>query len=95
MLINKKCDLTVPNSNGDIPLHFACIHAAEDPNILTITRSLLSSATVDPSCANNAGQTPVEFTTNYQLIRDIYHFTECKTEHSVQTYIKLRKPFNG
>ena len=89
MLINKKCDLTVPNSNGDTPLHFGCIHAAEDPNILTVTRSLLSSATVDPSCANNAGQTPVELTTNYQLIQDISHFTECKTEHSVQTYIKL------
>ena len=89
MLINKKCDLTIPNSDGNTPLHIACIHASRDAGILKIARSLLSSATVDPSCVNSAGQTPVELTTNYQLIQDISHFTECKTKHSVQTYIKL------
>ena len=89
MLINKKCDLTVPNSNGDTPLHLACVHASRDPAIMKVARSLLASGTVDPSCANNAGQTPVELTTNYQLIQDISHFTECITKHSVQTYIKL------
>ena len=89
MLINKKCDLTIPNSNGDTPLHFACVHAARYPDIMKVARSLLASVTVDPSCANNAGQTPVELTTNYQLIQDISHFTECKTKYSVQTYIKL------
>ena len=89
MLINKKCDLTIPNSDGSTPLHIACIHASRDSGILKVARSLLSSATVDPSCVNSAGQTPVELTTNYQLIQDISHFTECKTKHSVQTYIKL------
>ena len=89
MLISKNCELTVPNSDGNTPLHIACIHASRDAGILKVARSLLSSATVDPSCVNNAGQTPVELTTNYQLIQDISHFTECKTKHSVQTYIKL------
>ena len=89
MLINKKCDLTIPNSDGSTPLHIACIHASRDSGILKVARSLLSSATVDPSCVNSAGQTPVELTTDYQLIQDISHFTECKTKHSVQTYIKL------
>ena len=89
MLMAKKCSLTIPNSAGNTPLHIACVHAGRDPDILELARNLLSSTAVDPSCVNNAGQTPVELTTNYQLIQDISHFTECKTKHSVQTYIKL------
>ena len=89
MLMAKKCSLTIPNSAGNTPLHIACVHAGRDPDILELARNLLSSTAVDPSCVNNAGQTPVELTMNYQLIQDISHFTECKTKHSVQTYIKL------
>ena len=89
MLMNKQCVLTIPNSDGNTPLHIASLHAARDSGILKVARSLLSSASVYPSCVNSAGQTPVELTTNYQLVQDISHFTECKTKHSVQTYIKL------
>ena len=55
--------------------------------MLQVARFLLSST--DPSCVNNAGQTPVELTTNNQLIQDISRITECKTKHSIQTHIKM------
>ena len=52
-----------------------------------IAKQLLT--TVDPSPVNRAGRTPIELTTNYELIQAISHFTKCKTKHSVQTYINL------
>ena len=55
--------------------------------MVPVAMFLLSS--VDPLCVNNVGQAPVELTTNYQLLQDISHFTECKTKHSIQTYIKI------
>ena len=52
-----------------------------------VAKNLIIS--VDPLCVNSAGQTPIELTTNYELIQAISHFTKCKTKHSVQTYINL------
>ena len=80
------CDPTIPDRHGNTPLHLACKRSLETTDI---AYQLLSCATVDPNHVNNAGQTPVELTTNYQLIRDITYFTECKTKHAIQTYIKI------
>ena len=84
LLQHKDCDLTLCDPRGNTPLHLACI-AGE--TMVMVAKQLLT--TVDPSCVNNAGQTPIELTTNYQLIKAISHMVECKTKHSVQTYINM------
>ena len=89
LLQEKQCELTLPDANGNSPLHLACLTVEQYPEMFQVARSLLSHSSVDPSCVNNAGQTPVELTTNYTLIQQINHFSECKTKHSVQTYVKI------
>ena len=88
-LEHPKCELTLPDSDGNTPLHLACMAVDQDADFLSVARLLLASTSVNPSCVNNAGQTPVELTTNYQLIQDIAYFTECQTKHAIQTYIKI------
>ena len=87
LLEQKGCDLTVHNTDGNTALHLACIRGETQPEMVKIAMQLI--VRVDPSPVNIAGQTPIELTTNYELIQAISHFTECKTKHSVQTYINL------
>ena len=89
LIQSHQCDPTLTNMDGNTPLHLACKNADKFPGILEVARLLVSNPVVDPSCVNNAGHTPIELTNNFQLIQDIYQFTEKKTKHSVQTYIKL------
>ena len=82
-----KCNLTLRDQDGNTALHLACIRGQTQPEMVKVAKNLIIS--VDPLCINSAGQTPIELTTNYELIQAISHFTRCKTEHSVQTYISL------
>ena len=82
-------DLTLCDPHGNTPLRLACIGGETHPEMVEVAKQLLSS--VDPSCVNNAGQAPIELTTNYQLVRAISYFVECKTKQSVQTYINMLK----
>ena len=90
LLAHKQCKPNTKNNEGDTPLHIAavaCMGGETQAEMVKIAKQLL--ITVDPSPVNNAGQTPIELTTNYQLIQAISHFTICKTKHSVQTYINI------
>ena len=87
LLQHNKCDPTLCDSHGNTPLHLACISGESEPEMVELAKQLLTS--VDPSCVNNAGQTPIELTTNYQLIQAITHMVQCKTKQSVQTYINM------
>ena len=87
LLQHNKCDPTVCDLHGNTPLHLACLGSETQPEMLEVAKRLLTS--VDPSCINNAGQTPIELTTNYQLIRSISDLVKCKTKQSVQTYINM------
>ena len=89
VLQHHKCDPTLRDPHGNTPLHLACISGETQPNMVELAKQLLSSVNVDPSCVNNAGQTPIELTTNYQLIQAISHMVQCKTKQSVQTYINM------
>ena len=91
LLEHEQCNPILPDSDGNTPLHLACMKCTNidgDTEMLQVARFLLSSTDLS-ACVNNAGQTPVELTTNYQLIQDISHITECETKHSIQTYIKM------
>ena len=92
LLQHEQCNITLPDSDGNTPLHLACMSCTnvdgDTTEMLQVARFLLSSTDLS-ACLNNAGQTPVELTTNYQLIQDISHITECKTKHSIQTYVKM------
>ena len=70
-------------------LHLACIGGKSQPEMVKLAKQLLTSTDIDPLCVNNAGQTPIELTTNYQLIQAISYFIKCKTKQSVQTYINM------
>ena len=85
LLQHRKCDPTLCDPHGNTPFHLACIAGETQPEMVEVAKQLLTS--VDPSCVNNAGQTPIELTTNYQLIKAISHMVQCKTKQSVQTYI--------
>ena len=87
LLQHAKCDLSLHDQAGNTALHLACIRGQTEPEMVKVAKNLIISA--DPLSVNNAGQTPIELTTNYELIQAISHFTECKTKHSVQTYINL------
>ena len=87
LLQHKDCDPTLCDPHGNTPLHLACIGGETEPEMVKVAKHLLTS--VDPSCVNNAGQTPIELTTNYQLIQAISHMVKCKTKQSVQTYINM------
>ena len=87
LLSCSKCDPTLCDPHGNTPLHLACISGETQPEMVEVAKQLLTS--VDPSCVNNAGQTPIELTTNYQLIQAITHMVQCKTKQSVQTYINM------
>ena len=86
-LLQHKCDATLCDSHGNTPLHLACIGGETHPEMVEVAKHLLTS--VDPSCVNDAGQTPIELTTKYQLIQAISHVVKCKTKQSVQTYINM------
>ena len=87
LLQHNKCDPTLCDSHGNTPLHLACISGETQPELVEVAEQLLTS--VDPSCVNNAGQTPIELTTNYQLIQAFSHMVKCKTKQSVQTYVNM------
>ena len=87
LLQHHKCDCTLCDQHGNTSLHLACIGGETQPEMVEVAKQLLTS--VNPSCVNNAGQTPIELTTNYQLIQAISSFVKCKTKHSVQTYINI------
>ena len=87
LLQHKDCDPTLCEPHGNTPLHLACIGGETQSEMVKVAKLLLTS--VDPSCVNNAGQTPIELTTNYQLIQAISHMVKCKTKQSVQTYINM------
>ena len=87
LLQHKKCDPTLCDPHGNTPLHLACIGGETQPRLVEVAEQLLTS--VDPSCVNNAGQTPIELTTNYQLIQAISRMVKCKRKQSVQTYINM------
>ena len=87
LLQHDKCDPTLRDQHGNTPLHLACIGGETQPEMVEVAKQLLMS--VDPSCVNNAGQTPIELTTNYQLIQAISQIIKCKTKQSVQTYISM------
>ena len=87
LLHHKDCDATLSDPHGNTPLHFACISGDTEPKMVEVAKRLVIS--VDPMCVNNAGQTPIELTTNYQLIQAISHMVQCKTKQSVQTYINM------
>ena len=89
LLQHYKCDPTLYDSHGNSPLHLACICGETQQEMVEVAKSMLTFVDVDPSCVNNAGQTPIELTTNYQLIKAISHFVKCKTKQSVQTYVNL------
>ena len=87
LLQHKDCDLTLRDPHGNTPLHLACISGETQLEMVEVAKQLLTS--VDPSCVNKVGQTPIELTTNYQLIQAISYFVKCKTKQSVQTYINM------
>ena len=87
LLQHNKCDPTVCDPHGNAPLHLACTAGETWPEMAELAKQLLT--TVDPVCVNNAGQTPIELTTNYQLIQAITYMVKCKTKQSVQTYINM------
>ena len=89
LLQHRKCDLSLRDLYGNTPLHLACISGETQPEMVRVAKQLLSFVDVDPSCVNNAGQTPLQLTTNYQLIQAVSHFVKCKTKQSVQTYINM------
>ena len=89
LLQHKKCDRSLRDLYGNTPLHLACITGETQPKMAEVAKQLLSFVDVDPSYVNNAGQTPLQLTTNYQLIQAISHFVKCKTNQSVQTYINM------
>ena len=89
LLQQHKCDATLRDSHGNTPLHLACIGGESHPEMVKVAKQLLTLTDVDPSCVNDAGQTPIELTTNYQLIQAISHMVKCKTNQSVQTYINM------
>ena len=87
LLQHSKCDPTLCDPHGNTPLHLACIGGETHPEMVELAKQLLTF--VDPSCVNSAGQTPIELTTNYQLIQAISQMVKCKTKQSVQTYINM------
>ena len=89
LLQHNKCAPTLCDPHGNTPLHLACIGGETQPEMVEVAKQLLISVDVDPSCVNNTGQTPIELTTNYQLIQAISHIVKCKTKQLVQTYINM------
>ena len=87
LIQHSECDTTLCDRYGNTLLHLACIGGETQPEMVDVAKQLLTC--VDPSCVNNAGQTPIELTTNYQLIKAITHMVQCKTKQSVQTYINM------
>ena len=87
LLQQKKCNPLLCDLYKNTSLHFACRGAETNQEMVRVAKHLLT--TVDPMCVNNAGQTPIELTTNYQLIQAITHMVQCKTKQSVQTYINM------
>ena len=88
LLQHKKCDPTLCDLHGNTTLHLAFIGGETQPEMVEVANQLLRLS-VDPMCVNYAGQTPIELTTNYQLIQAISHLIKCKEKQSVQTYINL------
>ena len=92
LLQHEQCNPILRDSDGNTPLHLACMNCTnvdgDTIEMLQVARFLLSSTDLS-ACVNTAGQTPVELTTNYQLIQDISRITECETKHSIQTYVKM------
>ena len=89
LLQHNNSDPTLSDPHGNTPLHLACIAGEAQPKMVEFAKKLLISVKIDPSCVNNAGQVPIELTTNYQLIQAISHIVKCKTKQSVQTYINI------
>ena len=89
LLQHKDCDPNLCDQDGNTPLHLACIVGETHPEMVEVAKQLLISADVDPSCVNNAGQLPIELTTNYELIQAISHMVQCETKQSIQTYINM------
>ena len=89
LLQHDKCDPTLCDSHGNTSLHLACIGGETEPEMVELAKQLLISVDVDPLCVNSVGQTPIELTTNYQLIKAISHIVKCKIKQSVQTYINM------
>ena len=87
LLQHAQCDLSLHDQMGNTALHLACIRGQTELEMVKVAKNLIISA--DPLCVNSAGQTPIELTTNYELIQAISYITKCKTKHSVQTYINL------
>jgi len=87
LLQHAKCDLSLRDQAGNTALHLACISGQTQPEMVRLAKNLINF--IDPLCVNSAGQTPIELTTNYELIGAISHFTKCRTKHSVQIYINL------
>jgi len=87
LLQHKKCDCNLCDQHGNTPLHLACIGGETWQEMVEVAKQLLIS--VDVSCVNNAGQTPIQLTTNYQIIRAVLHLVKCKRTQSIQTYINV------
>ena len=89
LLQHKWCDPTLPNNDGNTPLHTACLHASENDGVCQLARLLISNTSVNLSSPNLVGKTPIELTTNYNLIEQISNFHQCKRMHAVETFIKI------
>jgi len=66
-----KCDLSLRDQDGNTALHLACISVQTQPEMVKVAKKLIASA--DLLCVNSAGQTPIELTINYELIKAISH----------------------
>ena len=73
LLQYQDCDPTLCDPCGNTPLHLACIRGETKSEVVEVAKQLLMLTNVNPSCVNNAGQTPIELTANYQLIQAISH----------------------
>ena len=55
-----RCNVTIPNGNGDLPLHLLCRHAKSEDELLSSIKILINCQSQSPLCAQNKlGNTPL------------------------------------
>ena len=78
------CKFDVPNNQGDTPLHCAC-----SIGHVQIIKMLLSSDLFDPTSYNTTGLTPIELTTEYQVISELSIYAKFRASQPIWSNIKV------
>ena len=79
------CNLDVPNNQGETPLHCAC-----SKGHVLIVKMLILSDIFDPTSVNAAGLTPIDLTTEYQVIKELSAYAKFRSSSSPPVWSNIK-----